>query len=64
VLLNNAQSARGVICALAERVVHDGRAMQCGCRRALDHALITAPDARDPAMIERLRPIAGRRFHV
>jgi 5'-methylthioadenosine phosphorylase len=60
VLLNNAQSARGVICALAERVVHDGRAMQCGCRRALDHALITAPDARDPAMIERLRPIAGR----
>jgi 5'-methylthioadenosine phosphorylase len=60
VLLKNAESARSVVRALAERVAHDGHAMQCTCRRALDHALITAPDARDPAMVERLRPIAGR----
>ncbi|MGE5115912.1 MAG: 5'-methylthioadenosine phosphorylase, partial [Betaproteobacteria bacterium] len=30
------------------------------CRRALDHALITAPAARDPALVEQLRCIAGR----
>jgi 5'-methylthioadenosine phosphorylase len=32
----------------------------CACRHALDSALITAPDARDPAMIDKLRCIAGR----
>jgi hypothetical protein len=26
----------------------------------LDHALITAPTARDPDMVQRLRGIAGR----
>ncbi len=31
-----------------------------GCDRALDHAIMTAPDARDPAMVERLRTVAGR----
>ena len=28
--------------------------------RVLDHALITAPDARDPAMLARLDAVAGR----
>ena len=27
---------------------------------ALEHALITAPEARDPKMVERLRAVAGR----
>ncbi|NVN30943.1 S-methyl-5'-thioadenosine phosphorylase, partial [Endobacter medicaginis] len=31
-----------------------------GCDRALDHAIITSPDARDPALVEKLRSIAGR----
>ncbi|WP_179378865.1 S-methyl-5'-thioadenosine phosphorylase [Jannaschia marina] len=31
-----------------------------GCDRALDHAVMTAPEARDPAVVERLRAIAGR----
>ncbi|OJH36409.1 S-methyl-5'-thioadenosine phosphorylase [Cystobacter ferrugineus] len=31
-----------------------------GCQRALDHALITAPDARDPAVLARLDAVAGR----
>ncbi len=60
VLLGNAERARAVVRALAERVARDAHAPQCACRRALDHALITAPDARDAAMIERLRPIAAR----
>jgi 5'-methylthioadenosine phosphorylase len=31
-----------------------------GCRHALDHALITAPAARDPALLARLDAVAGR----
>ena len=31
-----------------------------GCDRALDHAIITAPAARDPAMVAKLSSIAGR----
>ncbi len=31
-----------------------------GCQHALDHALITAPDSRDPAMLARLDAVAGR----
>jgi 5'-methylthioadenosine phosphorylase len=60
VLLANADRARGVVRALAATVGGDTSAPQCACRRALDHALITAPLARDPAMVQRLRPVAGR----
>jgi 5'-methylthioadenosine phosphorylase len=31
-----------------------------GCRHALDHALITAPEQRDPALVARLDAVAGR----
>jgi len=32
----------------------------CGCDRALDHAIMTAPDKRDPHMVAKLDAIAGR----
>jgi len=60
VLLANAQSARGLVSGLAGAITGDARGAACSCRHALDHALITAPDARDPAVMQRLRPIAGR----
>jgi 5'-methylthioadenosine phosphorylase len=60
VLLGNAQTARAVVSHLAHRVTHDGAAAACPCRHALDHALITAPEARDPAVADKLRCIAGR----
>ena len=60
VLLANAQSARGLVSSLAGTVTADSHGAACRCRHALDHALITAPEARDPALMERLRPIAGR----
>ncbi|HEV8678283.1 MAG TPA: S-methyl-5'-thioadenosine phosphorylase, partial [Stellaceae bacterium] len=31
-----------------------------GCRHALEHALVTAPDRRDPALLARLDAVAGR----
>ncbi len=61
VLLGNAQIARTLVAGLAGTITGDGAAAAaCGCRKALDHALITAPDARDPAMVQKLRSIAAR----
>jgi 5'-methylthioadenosine phosphorylase len=31
-----------------------------GCHHALDTAIITAPAARDPAVVAELEPIVGR----
>jgi 5'-methylthioadenosine phosphorylase len=60
VLLANADKAQALVGGLAGVLAHDAQAEGCGCRRALDHALITAPAARDPQMVERLRVVAGR----
>ncbi len=60
VLLGNAQTARTLVAGLAGTVTADAQAAACACRHALDQALITAPEARDPAVVERLRFIAGR----
>ncbi|MBA4177117.1 MAG: S-methyl-5'-thioadenosine phosphorylase [Leptothrix sp. (in: Bacteria)] len=59
-LLGNAAAARTLVAGLAGAITADIEGPACGCRHVLDHALITAPEARDPAMIERLRGIAGR----
>ncbi len=60
VLLDNADKARALVKQVAPRLA--GRAQSCsvGCHRALDNALITQPDARDPEMIARLDAVAGR----
>ncbi|HNU12195.1 MAG TPA: S-methyl-5'-thioadenosine phosphorylase [Rubrivivax sp.] len=60
VLLGNAEQAKGLVAQLAGDVVSDAHAAGCACRSALEHALITAPEARDAALVERLRPIVGR----
>jgi len=60
VLLANAQHARELVLGLAGALASDPHAAGCACRRALDHALITAPAARDPVMVQRLRSVAGR----
>ncbi len=60
VLLENADRARGLVKSVAPRVQNDSSACDCGCRRALQHAILTAPEARDPAMVEKLSAVAGR----
>ena len=60
VLLRNAEQARGLVVQTAGAIAHDRHGPGCACRHALDHALITAPGARDPALVARLRSIAGR----
>ena len=60
VLLANADKARALVKTLAPKIA--GRAKPCpaGCDRALDSAVITAPEARDPAMARMLAAVAGR----
>jgi 5'-methylthioadenosine phosphorylase len=59
-LLSNAEKAKNLVAATAPRLT--GRTALCGagCHRALDFALITAPDARDLSMTTKLDAIAGR----
>jgi len=63
VLLANAEKARALVKSLMPLLSgHQGPCRQ-GCQHALDHALITAPDARDPALVTRLDAVAGRVLH-
>ena len=60
VLMENADKARALVKSVAPRVHGDMAACDCGCRSALQYAIITAPEARDPAMVEKLSAVAGR----
>lgn len=60
VLLANADNARNLVKRVAPLLRHRPEACPEGCDRALDHALITAPEARDPLVADRLRTIVGR----
>ncbi len=60
VLMANADKGRALVKALAPRLSNRTESCHAGCHKALDTALITAPDARDPAMMARLDAVAGR----
>jgi len=60
VLFANAAKAKALVKSVVPLLgAHDGTCRQ-GCQHALDHALITAPAARDPALVARLDAVAGR----
>ena len=60
VLLDNADRARTLVRSLASRVRERTGICDRGCHTSLDNALITAPDARDPGIAQRLEAVAGR----
>jgi len=60
VLLDNADKGRSLVRAVAPKLAHRAELCEKGCDRALETAIITAPDARDPDMIEKLNAVAGR----
>ncbi len=60
VLLANADRARGSVAAAVPSIGAPRGPCPAGCDCALDHALITAPAARDPALLARLDAVAGR----
>ena len=59
-LFANADSARSLVKQTAPKVARLKGACPQGCQTALEHALITAPDARDPELAKRLDAVAGR----
>jgi len=60
VLMANASKGRALVKQVVPQLQSDTQAAACGCRHALEHAIITAPDARDPAMLTKLAHVAGR----
>jgi 5'-methylthioadenosine phosphorylase len=60
VLLGNADKARALVRAVVPEVGQPRGLCPYGCDRALDHAVITAPDRRDPALAAKLDAVAGR----
>jgi 5'-methylthioadenosine phosphorylase len=60
VLVENADRARALVRRAAPRIAADKAAAGCSCRSALEHALITAPDVRDPKVAKRLAAVVGR----
>ena len=62
VLLGNADRARSLVKSIAPHIGTDAKAGACSCRHALEHAIITAPEARDPEMLKKLGAVAGRKL--
>ncbi|MCW3477577.1 S-methyl-5'-thioadenosine phosphorylase [Limobrevibacterium gyesilva] len=60
VLLGNAENARALVKAVVPALGAERGPCSAGCDRALDHAIITAPAQRDPALMAKLDAVAGR----
>ncbi|GLQ34909.1 S-methyl-5'-thioadenosine phosphorylase [Amylibacter marinus] len=59
-LMGNASKAKSIIAQLPERLGEARSDCPHGCDKALEFAIITQPEARDPAMVAKLDAIAGR----
>ena len=59
-LFGNADKARGMVKRLPALLGATREVCEHGCDRALEFAILTAPEARDPAMVAKLDAVAGR----
>ena len=59
-LMANAEKARALVRQVVPLLVQRDGLCRQGCQRALEHALITAPETRDPALLAKLDAVAGR----
>jgi len=62
VLTANADKAKRLVARLAADFPRKHEPCPVGCDRALDSALITAPEFRDQALLQKLDAVAGRIF--
>ena len=60
VLTSNADKAKALVARLAKEFPREHEPCPIGSDRALDTALITAPEARDPELLKKLDAVAGR----
>ena len=59
-LMGNADKARNLVARLPALLTADREPCEHHCDRALEYAILTAPDARDPALMAKLDAVAGR----
>ncbi len=59
-LFGNADKARGMVKRLPNLLGKDRAPCPHGCDRALDYAILTQPENRDPALVAKLDAVAGR----
>jgi 5'-methylthioadenosine phosphorylase len=62
VLAANAEKGKRLVARLARDFPREHEACPIGSDRALDNAIITGPEARDPALMAKLDAVAGRLF--
>jgi len=60
VLHANSDNARKLVQHVIPRIGADRAACPYGCDRALEYAIVTAPEARDPELVKKLDAVAGR----
>ena len=60
VLVANAAKAKALVARLARDFPAEHEPCPIGSDRALDNAIITAPEARDPKLLKKLDAVAGR----
>jgi 5'-methylthioadenosine phosphorylase len=60
VLIANAEKAKRLVARLARDFPREHEPCPIGSDRALDNALITAPEARDAKLVKKLDAVAGR----
>jgi 5'-methylthioadenosine phosphorylase len=60
VLTANAEKAKRLVARLAQDFPREHEPCPIGSDRALDAAIITAPEARDPELLRKLDAVAGR----
>jgi 5'-methylthioadenosine phosphorylase len=63
VLNSNAEKAKALVARLAKDFPREHEPCPIGSDRALETALITAPEARDPELLKKLDAVAGRILH-
>ncbi len=56
----NSTAAKTMVADIPARLGAVREVCPCGCDRALEFAIMTAPDARDPALLAKLDAVAGR----
>ncbi|MCW1955568.1 MAG: S-methyl-5'-thioadenosine phosphorylase [Roseobacter sp.] len=59
-LMGNAEKGRALVSRLPALLGAARAPCPHGCDRALDYAILTAPEARDPALLAKLDAVAGR----
>ena len=60
VLNSNAEKAKSLVARFAQEFPREHEPCPIGSDRALDNAILTAPEARDPELLKKLDAVAGR----